>query len=338
MDYKAAGVNIEAGEETVSRIKTLAQKTFSSKVLTGIGQFGGLFNFDEPGVEQPVLVSSADGVGTKLKIAFMTGQHNTVGQDLVNHCVNDIVVMGARPLFFLDYIATGQLAPQVVEEVVSGLANACQANKCALIGGETAEMPDFYSEGEYDMAGFIVGVVDRGKIIDGSAIKPGDVMLGLGSSGLHTNGYSLARAICFKKAGLSVNDHIPEFGKTLGAELLTPHRSYADSVLAASDTVEIKGLAHITGGGLPGNIIRILPDNCQAVVDRSSWPSSPIFSFLQKQGAISDEEMFRAFNMGIGLVVILAQEQVNPFCKLMDKETVYQIGVIEKGTKEVKIV
>ncbi len=338
MDYKAAGVNIDAGDEVVSRIKRLAQRTFSPQVLTGIGQFGALYRFDERRLNEPVLVSSADGVGTKLKLAFMTGVHDTVGRDLVNHCVNDILVMGARPLFFLDYIATGQLAPDVVVSVVEGLAAACVENGCALIGGETAEMPDFYAPGEYDLAGFIVGTVEQRRIIDGGRIQPGDVLLGLASTGLHTNGYSLARAICFKQAGLHIDDHIDELGQKLGEALLTVHRSYAPLLLPLLDQMDIKGMAHITGGGLPGNIVRILPEDCRAVIDPAAWPGLPIFRFLQKLGDVTDAEMRRAFNMGIGLVAVVAPDQVDAFKTGITGETVYEIGHIERGPREVQFV
>lgn len=338
MDYKAAGVDIQAGEEAVSRIKTLVQRTFNANVLTGIGQFGGLYQFDPNEMQAPVLVSSADGVGTKLKIAFMTDRHDTIGQDLVNHCVNDILVMGARPLFFLDYIATGRLKPDVIEQVVGGLARACAENECALIGGETAEMPDFYADGEYDVAGFIVGVVERDNILDGSRIQPGDVVLGLASSGLHTNGYSLARAICFKQAHLSVHDRIPELDQKLGDALLAPHRSYAPTMLPALQSISIHGMAHITGGGLAGNLVRVLPEQCQAQIDLNAWDVPPLFQFLQERGEVSQAEMFQAFNMGIGLVIVLPEAAVDSFMTLAKSETVHRIGHIEAGHKGVHLV
>lgn len=338
MDYKSAGVDIKAGEEAVARIKVIVQQTFSANVLTGIGQFGGLFRFDNPGMTSPVLVSSADGVGTKLKLAFMMDKHDTIGQDLVNHCVNDILVMGARPLFFLDYIATGKLSPCVIAEIVKGLAVGCRENGCALIGGETAEMPDFYASGEYDVAGFIVGLVDQPKIIDGRRIRPGDVILGLESSGLHTNGYTLARAICFRQAGLAADDYIDELGQTIGEALLTPHRSYANLILPILDKIEVKGMAHITGGGLPGNVIRILPEDCTALIERDRWTPAPIFSFLQREGRVDWDEMYNAFNMGIGLVIIAAEEDVDHLCSLLPGVHVVSLGRIEKGSKEVKLV
>src|SRR6185503_5862094 len=302
----AAGVDIDAGNETVRRIKGLARSTFTSGVLSEIGSFGGLFRLDREKFDEPVLVSSADGVGTKLKVAFMTGRHDTVGGDLVNHCVNDILVQGAEPLFFLDYLATGKLSPATAEQVVSGIARACRENGCALVGGETAEMPGFYGEGEYDIAGFIVGVVERAKIVDGRGILPGDVLIGLPSAGLHTNGYSLARRVLFETAGWTPGTFVQEIGATVGDALLAPHRSYLQLVQPLLARDQVKGMAHITGGGITENLPRILPDGCAAEIDLRSWQVPPIFEVLQRRGGIATDEMFRAFNMGVGLVIACA--------------------------------
>ena len=277
MDYKSSGVDIDAGTETVRRIKRLAQATFTPGVLSDIGSFGGLFRLDTAAWKEPVLVSSADGVGTKLKVAFMANQHRTIGADLVNHCVNDILVQGATPLFFLDYLATGRLSPDVAEQIVEGLARACKENGCALLGGETAEMPGFYSEGEYDVAGFIVGAVDRAKIVDGRAIVPGDVLIGLPSNGLHTNGYSLARKIVFDELKLKVDSHLPDLGETVGEALLRTHRSYLTVIRPLLAGGLIKGMAHITGGGITDNLPRVLPPGSSARVNRSSWRVPAIF-------------------------------------------------------------
>ena len=306
MDYRQAGVDIDAGNETVRRIKSLARATFTPAVLSDLGSFGGLFKLDCSAYMEPVLVSSADGVGTKLRVAFMTGRHDTVGADLVNHCVNDILVQGARPLFFLDYLATGQLSPAIAEQVIAGMAQGCRENGCALIGGETAEMPGFYGDGEYDIAGFIVGVVERTRIIDGTQVAPGDSLIALPSTGLHTNGYSLARRILFERNGLAHDTVIPEIGATVGEALLAPHRSYLSTLLPLLDTGVVKGLAHITGGGITENLPRILPEGCSASVQLNSWTVPPVFSLLQKLGSIAMPEMFRTFNMGVGMIVVCA--------------------------------
>jgi phosphoribosylformylglycinamidine cyclo-ligase len=303
-DYRQAGVDIDAGNETVRRIKGLAKATFTAGVLSEIGSFGGLFRLDRDAYREPVLVSSADGVGTKLKVAFMTGRHDTVGADLVNHCVNDILVQGARPLFFLDYLATGRLSPDVAEQVVSGVARGCRENGCALIGGETAEMPGFYADGEYDIAGFIVGIVERAKVVDGRGIVPGDVLVGLPSAGLHTNGYSLARRVLFESAGLTVDSKLPELGTTVAEALLAPHRSYLQTVALLLERGLVKGLAHITGGGITENLPRTLPEGCAAEVELKAWEIPPIFRVIARQGGIARDEMLRAFNMGIGLVIV----------------------------------
>ena len=303
MDYKQAGVDVEAGNEVVRRIRTLARATFTAGVLSEIGSFGGLFRLDAAHITDPVLVASADGVGTKLRIAFLTGIHRTIGIDLVNHCVNDILVQGAEPLFFLDYLATGRLNPDVAVEIVEGLSTACRENGCALLGGETAEMPGFYADGEYDVAGFIVGAVGRDRVIDGRAIRPGDALIGLPSSGLHTNGYSLARQIAFDVAGLTVDSPIPQLGVTIGKALLEPHRSYLPVIRPVLSSGLIKGMAHITGGGITDNLPRVLPEGMSAAIDRSMWDVPPIFQWLQRTGGVPDDDMLRTFNMGIGLIV-----------------------------------
>ena len=309
MDYKTAGVDIDAGDESVRRIRALARSTFTSGVLSDIGSFGGLFQIASGRFREPVLVSSADGVGTKLKIAFLTGRHNTVGVDLVNHCVNDILMQGAEPLFFLDYLATGRLSPEVAESVVGGMASACRDNGCALLGGETAEMPGFYAEGEYDLAGFIVGVVEREKLISGRAIAVGDVLVGVPSSGLHTNGFSLARRIAFDQLGLGVDSYVPELGRTLGDAFLEPHRSYLPLLQPLFAGGRIKGLAHITGGGLTDNVPRVLPHGTVAVIDAAAWEVPPVFRWLQRNGQVPVEDMMRTFNMGLGLVIVTARDK-----------------------------
>ena len=309
MDYKSAGVDIDAGSETVRRIRALARSTFTPGVLSDIGSFGGLFRLEAGRFRDPVLVSSADGVGTKLKVAFLANMHNTVGIDLVNHCVNDILVQGAEPLFFLDYLATGKLSPDVAESIVEGMAAACRDNNCALLGGETAEMPGMYAEGEYDLAGFIVGVVDRARLINGRTIAIGDVLVGVPSSGLHTNGYSLARRIVFERLKLNIDSHVGELGKTVGAILLEPHRSYLHCVLPLLDAGRIRGMAHITGGGITDNLPRVLPHGTAAVVDASRWEVPPVFEWLRRSGNVPTDDMMRTFNMGIGLIIVTPREQ-----------------------------
>jgi phosphoribosylformylglycinamidine cyclo-ligase len=303
IDYRQSGVNIDAGNEAVRRIRDLARRTYTPNVLSGVGSFGGLFQMPA-GLSEPVLVASADGVGTKLKVAFLAGVHDTIGGDLVNHCVNDILVQGASPLFFLDYLATGRLSPDVAEQIVRGMATACGENGCALLGGETAEMPGFYADGEYDVAGFIVGVVERSRIVDGRDIVAGDVLIALPSSGLHTNGYSLARAIAFDRLKLRIDAHVPELGATVGEVLLRPHRSYLRLVGPLLERRWIKGMAHITGGGITENLPRTLPAGRAFSLDRDSWTVPPVFAWLQRAGQIDDAEMFRAFNMGVGLILV----------------------------------
>jgi phosphoribosylformylglycinamidine cyclo-ligase len=312
MDYKASGVDIDAGNETVRRIRGLARSTFTPGVLSDIGSFGGLFRLEPGRYKGPVLVSSADGVGTKLKVAFMADRHDTVGQDLVNHCVNDILVQGAEPLFFLDYLATGQLSPAVAEAIVSGMAAACRENTCALLGGETAEMPGMYADGEYDLAGFIVGVVDRSRLITGRTIAVGDALVGIPSSGLHTNGYSLARRIVFDHRGLRIGSHVAELGCSVAEALLQPHRSYLPIVGPLLPAGRIKGMAHITGGGITDNLPRVLPHGTAAVVDVSAWAIPPLFTWLREGGDVPIDDMYRTFNMGIGLIAVTAKDQAEP--------------------------
>jgi phosphoribosylformylglycinamidine cyclo-ligase len=304
--YKDAGVDIDAGDQFVQKIKPYVKATFRPEVLTDIGGFGGLFALKK--YKDPVLVSGTDGVGTKLKIAFLMNRHDTVGIDLVAMCVNDIVVQGAEPLFFLDYFATGRLKPREHSDIVKGIAAGCKQSGCALIGGETAEMPSFYSADEYDLAGFAVGVVEKKKIIDGSKIKPGDKLIGLASSGLHSNGYSLVRKVLFEAAGYGVEDMLSELGgKPLGEVLLTPTRIYAKTVLALMKEFDVRGMAHITGGGLPGNLPRILPAGCRAVVRRGTWRIPPIFTMIERLGRVSRREMDRTFNNGIGFVLVVGR-------------------------------
>ncbi len=335
--YADAGVDITSGERAKKRIKVLAETTFTKGVLGGIGGFGALFALDLKRYKNPVLVSSADGVGTKLKIAFETGKHNTVGTDLVNHCVNDIAVQGATPLFFLDYLAAGRLDPRVIESVVAGLAAGCQANGCALIGGETAQMPGFYADNEYDLAGFIVGVVDRDKLITGKSIRIGDVMLGFPSNGLHTNGYSLARKLLFEVAGYQMNQSVRALKDKVGTALMKTHRSYLPVIQPLTKAGVVAGMAHITGGGITENLPRILPKNVSAVIDTESWPRPPLFKHLQELGHITDEEMLRTFNMGIGLIAVVPAEKWKRAQALLGRlgEPFYVLGQVVKGDRSV---
>ena len=337
--YSDAGVDIDAATRATDKIKELARRTFNQRTLSEIGSFGGMFDGAFPNLEHPVLVASADGVGTKLKIAFLTGVHNTIGRDLVNHCVNDILVQGARPLFFLDYIATGKLLPEVVAGIVEGIANGCRENGCVLLGGETAEMPDFYSAGEYDVAGFIVGVADREKIIDGKQIAPGDVLLALPSAGLHTNGYSLARKLFFDVAGYTVDTYVDELRMTVGGALLQPHVSYLKPLEGLINSGMIKGLAHITGGGLTDNIPRILPEGSAVEIDKGSWPVLPVFTLTQRIGNVSEAEMYRTFNMGVGMVIVCAPQNAERVKSDLEQqsESVYEIGRVSKGNREVSV-
>lgn len=330
--YKDAGVDIDAGNRFVQMIKPLVKSTSRPEVLTDIGGFGGLFSLQAGKYEKPTLVASTDGVGTKLKIAFLMDKHDTVGIDLVAMCVNDIVVQGAEPLFFLDYLATGKLAPEKAVEIVKGIAEGCVQAGCALIGGETAEMPGFYSEGEYDLAGFTVGVVDNSKIIDGSSITVGDRIIGIASSGLHSNGYSLARKIFFERMGLGIDSSVDGLERSLGEELLTPTRIYVKAILNLLRDFQIKGMAHITGGGIVENVPRVLPRFCQAVIEKNSWPKPPIFEIMMEAGNIEPLEMYRTFNYGIGMVLVVPEKEADEVMVRLSglKENAFLIGEIVK--------
>ncbi len=333
MRYADAGVNIAVADDVKQRIRHLASRTYTPSVLGGIGGFGALYALDKKKWKDPVLVSSADGVGTKLKVAMAMGVHSTVGGDLVNHCVNDVLVQGAEPLFFLDYLAMGKLEAQVVEQLVDGMSRACRKAGCALIGGETAEMPGFYAPGEYDLAGFIVGVVDRKHLLNGKNVKPGDVLLGLPSTGLHTNGYSLARKLVFEIAKLKPDTYVAEVGNKIGAELLKPHLCYAPAVRNLLARGWVSALAHITGGGIPGNLPRVLPGGTRAAIDLSSWPIPPIFRYLAKLGKIERDDLLESFNLGVGMIVAVPPayiKQVEADLKRR-REKFYRIGRIERG-------
>jgi phosphoribosylformylglycinamidine cyclo-ligase len=337
LNYKMAGVDIEAGDEFVRTIRPLVRSTFRPEVLTDIGGFGGLFGLDAKKYKEPVLVSGTDGVGTKLKIAIQMNQHDTIGIDLVAMSVNDVVVTGAEPLFFLDYLATGKLQPQTLVEIIRGIVKGCRLAGCALLGGETAEMPSFYPEGVYDLAGFAVGVVEKSRVIDGSRIKADDVLIGLASSGLHSNGYSLARKIAFEVAGHKITDTIQGWSNRLGDELLTPTRIYVKPILQLTRDVEVKGLAHITGGGITGNLPRILPEGCQAKITMGSWPIPAVFGWLEKKGGVAVDEMYRVFNMGIGMVAVVDSGQAERALEKLKRlgESAFQIGRIVPGEKKV---
>jgi len=337
IDYSSAGVDLERADLATQKIKSLAAATFTDNVIGKFGGFGGAFKVELNKYDDPVLVSSCDGVGTKLKIAFMTGIHNTVGTDLVNHCIDDIAVCGAEPMFFLDYISTGRLDPDVVEQIVKGFASACLKAGVALVGGETAEMPEFYGRNEYDLAGFIVGIVSAKGVIDGSAIKEGDVVVGFPSVGLHTNGYSLARKVFFEVAGWKVERKVDEFGRTLGEELLVPHHCYLDEIRELKDC-GVRGIAHITGGGIPGNLNRIIPEGLSAHVEVGRQNIPPIFGIMQKLGNIDLEEMYRVFNMGIGLVAVLSPdsaERILTSTRIDSKP--FEIGRIKTGSSPVEM-
>jgi len=331
--YAQAGVDVDLGNAVKSRIHDSVKTTHGPEVLGKIGGFGGLFRANFPKMKDPVLVSSVDGVGTKLKVAFAMNRHDTVGQDLVNHCIDDIAVLGARPLFFLDYIGAEKLEPDVFTEILSGFVKACKAGGCALVGGETAQMPGMYRPGEYDLAGTIVGVVDRAKMIDGRRIKPGDVVIGLPSNGLHTNGYSLARKVLFETMGLAPDARVPGITKSIGEELLRVHRNY-QPLLATIPAGTIKGLAHITGGGLVDNLPRVLPETCDAVIDTRKWKTPPIFELIQENGAVEGAEMYQVFNMGIGMAVVVAEKDTREMV-LMTRGR--PIGRIEKGGGKVRL-
>ncbi|MFZ0663913.1 MAG: phosphoribosylformylglycinamidine cyclo-ligase [Acidobacteriaceae bacterium] len=335
--YADAGVDISSGDRAKQRIKYLAQRTFTKNVLSEIGGFGGLFRLDTVKFKQPVLVSSADGVGTKLKIAFEMGIHHTVGADLVNHCVNDIAVQGATPLFFLDYLATGRLDAEITEKIVEGLADACRANGCALIGGETAQMPGFYADGEYDLAGFIVGAADKDKLVTGAKIKAGDVLIGLPSTGLHTNGYSLARKLFFEQAGYKPDRYINALREKAGSALMKTHRSYLSIIQKLTAGGLVSGMAHITGGGITGNLPRILPKSISAQVEMGSWPVLPVFEHLRELGSVEQDEMLRTFNMGIGLIAVVPADKFKRAKGLLERagEKFYVIGRTAKGERKV---
>jgi phosphoribosylformylglycinamidine cyclo-ligase len=333
--YSDAGVDISAANEAKKRISSAVNATHGPSVLGGSGGYGGLFATDGFPPDA-VLVSSVDGVGTKLKIAFALNTHDSVGRDIVNHCINDILVQGARPLFFMDYLATGRLKPGIVEQVVGGIAKACKENDCALLGGETAEMPGFYGDGEYDLAGTIVGVVSRKALITGQAVGPGDIVLGIASSGLHTNGYSLARKVLLDMAGLPLERMHPDLGRTIGEELLEPHRSYAPSIIPLLGSRPINGLVHITGGGFGGNIPRVVPDNLITVINKGSWPVPPIFHLIAKLGNVPEDEMFGTFNMGLGMLVIVPQRAAPGIEAALSGagEQVFKVGRIESRKGE----
>ncbi|MCG6894371.1 MAG: phosphoribosylformylglycinamidine cyclo-ligase [Desulfobacteraceae bacterium] len=340
MTYADAGVDIDKANTFVENIKTLAKQTTRTGVMGEIGGFGGLFSLNTSQYDRPVLVSSTDGVGTKLKIAFLAGKHDTVGIDLVAMCVNDIVVQGARPLFFLDYLAMGELKTGVATDVVQGIVEGCNMAKCALIGGETAEMPGLYRKGEYDLAGFVVGVVDNDKIVDGSEINMDHKLIGIASSGLHSNGYSLVRKICFDRLKLDIDSHVPELGRTLGEELLTPTRIYSDTVQSLLRNLRIHGLAHITGGGIEDNILRVIPKACSIRLFKNSWEVPPVFSFLQEAGQVKDREMMRTFNNGIGMIAVVPETGTQEVIERLEAmgEKAWVIGeIVEAGDGEERV-
>jgi phosphoribosylformylglycinamidine cyclo-ligase len=345
--YARAGVDIDLGNRVKATLPQLLASTRRPEVLGKVGGFGGLFALDTRRHRQPVLVSSADGVGTKLKIAFAMDRHDTIGEDLVNHCVNDIAVLGAEPLFFLDYLGTGKLEPHVFTEIIRGFARGCAANRCALIGGETAQMPGFYQPGEYDVSGTIVGVVEKSQMLDGKTIKPGDAVIGLASSGLHTNGYSLARKIFFERMKLKPSSHVAELGNTIGDELLKVHVSYGPLVQGllkkfkhAGHARVVKGLAHITGGGFVDNIPRVLPKQCDVIVRKGSWEMLPIFHLIEEKGGVPDEELYQVFNMGIGMTLIVAADKADAVMRFARarKHRAWPIGEVVKGRGEARVV
>ena len=333
MKYADAGVSIPLAEQAKQRIRRLAARTFTRGVRGGIGAFAALFQLDRKRWREPVLVSSADGVGTKLKIAFAMGAHSTIGADLVNHCVNDILTAGAEPLFFLDYLAMGRMDPDVAEQVVEGMSRACRQAGCALIGGETAEMPGFYAPGEYDLAGFILGAVERSRMLTGEAVRPGDVLLGLPSSGLHTNGYSLARKLVFDVAGLKPDAYVAEVGSQIGAELLKPHRCYWPMLKNAVARGWLSAMAHITGGGIPGNLPRVMPRGTQAVIELGAWPVPPIFRYLAALGRIERDELLRTFNMGLGMILVVPPRAVRRLEAELKRrrEKFYRVGYVARA-------
>ncbi|MFC4102165.1 phosphoribosylformylglycinamidine cyclo-ligase [Paenibacillus xanthanilyticus] len=334
--YKQAGVDIAAGNEAVERMKKHVKKTFRPEVLTDLGGFGGLFGLNKDKYEEPVLVSGTDGVGTKLKVAFAMDKHDTIGIDAVAMCVNDIVVQGAEPLFFLDYLACGKVVPEKIEAIVAGIAEGCVQSGCALIGGETAEMPGMYSAEEYDIAGFTVGIVDKKKIIDGKTIAPGDAVIGLASSGIHSNGYSLVRRLLLEQSGYSLDQTLPELdGKKLGDVVIEPTRIYVKSCLELINRVQVKGMAHITGGGFIENIPRVLPDGVNVNIEYGSWPIQPIFKLMQEKGSITNRDMFTTFNMGVGMVVVVPADQAEEAVRVAKElgEDAYRIGTVTEGSR-----
>jgi phosphoribosylformylglycinamidine cyclo-ligase len=332
LTYKSSGVDIRSGEAFVRRIKRLTRSTDRPGVIGELGGFGGMFRLNGR-YRNPVLVSGTDGVGTKLKIAQMMNRHDTIGIDLVAMCVNDVIVSGAEPLFFLDYLATGKLDVPVSVQIIKGIARGCRQAGCALIGGETAEMPSFYPSGEYDLAGFAVGVVEKRKIIDGSRIRPGDQVIGLASSGLHSNGYSLARKVVLHAAGLKLTDRVAEWGRTVGEELLVPTTIYVSAVRKALERFKVRGMAHITGGGMSGNIPRILPRNCSVVIRRGTWPVPPVFDLIGRKGKLSIGEMYRVFNMGIGMILVVSPGETESLIRSIPKRSAhpYRIGEVVRS-------
>ena len=338
MRYRDAGVDVDAANRAYAGIRGLVQSTFDSRVLTDFGTFSGLYRPDFGQMERPLLVSSADGVGTKLKIAFLTGVHDTVGMDLVAHCTNDILVHGARPLFFLDYVATGKLEPQVVREVVKGLVEGCREAGCVLLGGETAEMPDFYQEGEYDLAGFIVGMADESRVPNSARVRRGDLLVGLPSSGIHTNGYSLVRKLFFEQEKMSVDTYVDALGRTLGEELLVPHRNYLPSLRNLVGQDALHAVAHITGGGITDNLARVLPPGLNARVRRGSWENLPIFDLIQKLGGVEVAEMHRTFNLGLGMILVVGNGQMDTVAGELERvgQEYVLVGDIGEGGGEVR--
>ncbi|MFQ6132104.1 MAG: phosphoribosylformylglycinamidine cyclo-ligase [Armatimonadota bacterium] len=339
LTYKEAGVDINAAERAVELMKEAVRGTHGPEVIAGLSDFGGMFALDGARYREPVLVSGTDSVGTKLKLAFAMDKHDTVGQDAVAMCVNDILTLGARPLFFLDYIGCNTLVPEQIADVVAGVARACKRAGCALVGGETAELGDMYQEGEYDLVGFAVGVVERGQIVDGSKVRAGDALIGLTSSGLHSNGFTLVRKVFLEKAQMPLDQHVEELGRALGEELLEPTRVYAPAVVALCEKLDVHGLAHITGGGIPGNVARMIPDGLSGRVDSSAWPRPPIFDLLQRVGQIEEAEMYRTFNMGLGMVVALPEPQAAEAIEMLAAEGVDagMVGRVDQGQEKAKI-
>jgi len=338
--YRDAGVDVRRTAKALELVKPMIRSTFTRGVATDVGTFGAMFSLKDLPERDALLCSSVDSVGTKVMVAAMMNRHNTVGQDLVNHCVNDVLVQGARPLFFMDYIAAARLEPEFVEQLIEGVTVACRQVGCALIGGEMAELPGMYQEGEYDLVGFVAGVVERNKAVSGDRVRPGDALLGLASNGLHTNGYSLARKLFFEVVGLPVTQHVPQLAMTIGEELLRVHRCYAPAVLSLLEEVEVKGMAHITGGGLPDNLVRAMPEGCAAVIERSSWKAPAIFDLIQDLGRVADEEMYHTFNMGVGYVLVVDDAEANRAAEELAAhgETVCRLGRVEAGAREVRIV